>query len=270
VPETVPEAPALRYIASSPSPTLGHGLGEARDKANAMQRLPKVGEHALPPHGPSHGKVTGRNERGGTPSKVDPLNPGLLLLLVLTTAIHVPTEAVAQRAFVGLGAGASHIDPGGQFGTRRDTRPSIALRAGFGGRRVKVVLDWQRHGLGDDQPLRTDVQNGVTARIPQVLRTEFLLLGAQIYLTSGFYVRPAVGLGSNGFPVYHVPDGTSAESAEAGTEAALTAGLSAGYQLKLHRRFSLAIEASAMHSPGEDSSAGRTVVGIQLIPLLEF
>jgi hypothetical protein len=190
--------------------------------------------------------------------------------LVITAATHLPTTAVAQRVFIGLGAGASRIDPGSQFVTRADTRPSVALRAGFGGRRVKVVLDWQRHGLGDDQPLPTDYQNGTTTRIPQVLRTESLLLGAQIYLASGFYVRPAVGLGSNGFPVYFVPNGMDAESAEVSQEGALTAALSAGYHLRLHRRFSLAIEASAFRSPGEDSSEGRTVVGIQVIPLLEF
>ena len=124
--------------------------------------------------------------------------------------------------------------------------------------------------MGDDQPLPTDYQNGTTTRIPQVLRTESLLLGAQIYLGSGFYVRPAVGLGRNGFPVYFVPNGMDAESAEVSHEGALTAGLSAGYQLELHRRFSLAIETSAFRSPGEDSSEGRTVVGIQVVPLLEF
>ena len=217
-----------------------------------------------------HDGVTAQDENGGTPSRVDPLNLRLLLPLVITAATHLPTPAVAQRAFIGLGGGASRIDPGSQFLTPAATRPSIAIRAGIGGRRVQVVLDWQRHGLGDDQPLPTDYQNGTTTRIPQVLRTEFLLLGAQVDLTPRFYVRPAVGLASNGFPVYFVPDGMNAESAEISQEGALTAGLSAGYRFNLHRRFSLAIEASALHSPGEDSSEGRTVVGIQVIPLLEF
>jgi hypothetical protein len=198
------------------------------------------------------------------------LNPRLLLLFVVTAITHLPTTVAAQRAFIGLGVGASRIDPGSQFVTRADTRPSIALRAGIGGRRVKLVLDWQRHGLGDDQPLPTDYQNGTTTRLPQVLRTEFLLLGAQIYLVPGFSVRPAIGVSSNGFPVYFVPNGMDAESAEVSKESALTAGLSAGYHLKLHRRLSLAIEASVLRSPGEDSSEGRTVVGIQVIPLLEF
>jgi hypothetical protein len=201
---------------------------------------------------------------------MDPLSPRLFILLLITAATHLPTTAVAQRAFIGLGAGASRINPGSQLVTRADTRASMALRAGFGGRRVKVVLDWQRHGLGDDQPLPTDYQNGTTTRIPQVLRTEFLLLGAQIYLAPAFYVRPAIGVGRNGFPVYLVSNGVDAESAEVSHEGALTAGLSAGYHLKLHRRFSLAIEASAFRSPGEDSSEGRSVVGIQVIPLLEF
>jgi hypothetical protein len=131
-------------------------------------------------------------------------------------------------------------------------------------------VDWQRHGMGDDEPLPTDYHNGVTTRTPQVLRTEFLLLGAQIHLGSGVYVRPAVGIGSNGFPVYYVPDGSDAERAEVGMEGALTAGLSAGYRLVLDRRIALAIELSALRSPGEDSSEGRTVFGIQVMPLLEF
>ena len=190
-----------------------------------------------------------------------------LLLIVITTA-HRATTAVAQQGFIGAGAGTSRITE--SFSSAAHTRPSIALRAGFGGRRVKVVLDWQRHGLGDDQPLPSDYQNGVTTRVPEVLRTEFLLLGLQVHLTGGLYLRPAVGVAGNGFAVYYVPNGRDTESAEVGTEGALTAGLSAGYQFRLHRRFALAVEVSAMRSPGEDSSEGRSVFGIQVIPLLEF
>jgi hypothetical protein len=186
------------------------------------------------------------------------MHPRLLLLLVITAA-HMPTTAVAQRAFIGFGAGVSRIDPNSEFVAPADTRPSSSLRAGLGGRRVKVVLDWQRHGWGDGEPLPSDYQNGVQTREPEVLRTDFLLLGAEIDVSRGFYVRPALGVA-----------GFRAATAEVDLEPAVAAGLSAGYHLKLHRSFSLAIEASVLHGRGVEGVQRRTVFGIQVIPLLEF
>ncbi len=194
----------------------------------------------------------------------------LSLFLAIIGVAHVPTTVLAQKTFIGFGAGVSRIEPKASPAGPGEGRASIAARAGIGGSRVMLVVDWQRHGLGDEQPLASDYRNGITTRVPQVLRTEFLLLGAQVYLARGFYVRPSVGVGSNAFAVYDVPNGVNAESAEVSTEGALSAGLSAGYPLKLHRHFSLAIEASVLGSPGEDSSEGRTVFGIQVTPLLEF
>jgi hypothetical protein len=194
----------------------------------------------------------------------------LSLLLAIIGVTHLPTTVLAQRTSIGFGAGVSRIEPKASLVGPGEARASIAARAGIGGSRVMLVLEWQRHGLGDEQPLASDYQNGITTRVPQILRTEFLLLGAQVYLARGFYVRPSAGVASNAFAVYNVPDGIDAQSAEVSSEGALTAGLSAGYHLRLHRHFSLAIEASVLGSPGEDSGEGRTVYGIQVTPLLEF
>jgi hypothetical protein len=142
---------------------------------------------------------------------------------------------------------------------------------GLGGHRVKVVLDWQRHGWGDEQPLLTDYQNGVQTREPEVLRSDFLLLGAQIAVTSGFYVRPMVGLAGFGAPEYSVPDGINAVSARVGvSEGGPAVGLSAGYNLRLHRRFALTIEASALRASAVEGDAHRTIFGFHMTPLLEF
>jgi hypothetical protein len=79
-----------------------------------------------------------------------------------------------------------------------------------------------------------------------------------------------VGFASNAFPAYYYANGVDLDSAYVSKEGSLTAALSAGYQLRVHRRFSLAIEVSGMRSRGEDSSGERTVVGIQVVPLLDF
>lgn len=189
--------------------------------------------------------------------------------LVSVVATLVPITASAQRLFVGLGGGVSRINQPSQF-TTDETRPSAAIRAGFGAGMLKLVVDWQRHGLGDEQPLLTDYQGGITTRTPQVVRTDFLMLGAQVHLTPRFYVRPSVGVSSNAFPVYYVENGIDAQTAAISQEGGLAGALSIGYHLRVNGRFSFAIEASALRSSGEDSSGDRTVVGLQVIPLLEF
>jgi hypothetical protein len=177
-------------------------------------------------------------------------------------------DAHAQHGIVGLGTGLSRISP--EASSRGPaTRPSLLARAGLGGGPVKVVLDWQTHGLGDEQPLASDYQGGITSRVPQVLRTDFLLLGLQLQ-AGDIYVRPAVGWSSQSFAVYLVPNGVDAVTGETSSEGGPAVALSAGYRFRLANRFSLALELSALHSNGEDSSSPRNVLALQLIPLLDF
>jgi len=188
--------------------------------------------------------------------------------MFFAVATLLPSDARAQRGFVGAGAGVSRIHPQPSFGLQSATRPSLLARAGIGGGRFKLVLEWQTHGLGDDEPLITDYQNGVITRTPQVLRTDFLLLGAQVHFGQ-FYVRPAAGVSSNKFAVYFVPRDAT-ESASISQEGGLAVGLSAGCRLKVSGRISLALEASALRSGSEDSTEDRTVIAFQVVPLLEF
>jgi hypothetical protein len=197
------------------------------------------------------------------------MRSSLVTYLVIVVAALVPGKLSAQRLFVGGGGGLSRIDQESQL-TKAATRPSAAIRAGFGAGRVKLVVDWQRHGLGDEQPLSTDYQGGITTRTPTVLRTDFLLVGAQVHLTRGLYVRPSVGVNRNAFPVYFVQNGIDAQTASISHEGGIAAALSIGYHLRVTGRFAFAIEASTLRSSGEDSSGDRAVVGLQVIPLLEF
>ena len=70
--------------------------------------------------------------------------------------------------------------------------------------------------------------------------------------------------------MYYVPNGIDAQPASISHEGGLAGALSIGYHLRVNGGVSFAIEASALRSSGEDSSSDRAVVGLQVIPLLEF
>ena len=206
-----------------------------------------------------------------------PLVAALLRSLILMTiaAALLPCQALAQRrGFVGVGVGASQVSTD-RPEVQGDTRFSFGARAGYGGSRVMVVLDYQRHGFGDEEPLVSDWPSGAPtpARVPQVLEADFLLLGAQIYLNRGLYVRPALGVGRQAFASYihfTTPENGVTDSAYVGKEGLLAAGLSMGYDLKIHQRFSLGVEASLVLGSPVEGTGNRTVFGIQITPLLDF
>src|SRR4051812_14974504 len=138
-----------------------------------------------------------------------------------------------------------------------------------------VVLDYQRHGLGDEEPSVSDWPSGALTptRAPQVLEADFLLLGTQIHLHRGLYVRPALGVGRQAFASYihfTAPENGVTDSAYVAKEGLLAAGLSMGYDLKIHQRFSLRMEASLLLGSPVEGTGNRTVFGIQVTPLLHF
>ena len=195
-------------------------------------------------------------------------------LLAAVAATQLPCLAAAQgHGFIGIGGGASHISRDA-YQVPADNRFSFGARAGYGSR-VMLVLDYQRHGLGDEQPLPSDWPPGAAlpVRIPQILETDYLLLGGQFRLPRGLYVRPALGLGWRAIGHYT----NSGNSGAAGIDSAYVSkalgpavGLSMGYHLKLHPRFSLGIEASALVTAYSDGEEDSTALGIQLVPLLNF
>jgi hypothetical protein len=192
----------------------------------------------------------------------------LKFILVIALAFLLPRAALAQRGFVGVGTGFSRIRP--EYSALEvATRPSVLVRVGIGGGWLKLVLDWQAHGLADEEPRPGDYQGGVTTRVPRVLRTDFLLLGAQLQV-GDFYVRPAVGWSGQSFAAYLAPNGNDAISAETSSEGGPAVSLSTGYRFKLADRISLALELSALRSNGEDSSSPCSVLALQVIPLLDF
>jgi hypothetical protein len=109
-------------------------------------------------------------------------------------------------------------------------------------------------------------------RVPQVLGAEFLLLGAQVYLTRALYVRPALGVGRQSFATYMsfgTPEGVT-DSAFVAKEGGPAAGLSLGYNLKVHPKFSLGIETSLLVGSLVEGGDSRKAFGIQVTPQLNF
>jgi hypothetical protein len=196
-------------------------------------------------------------------------------ILVALAATQLPCQARAQgHGFIGISGGASHISRD-SYEVRADNRPSFGVRAGYGGSRVMIVLDYQRHGLGDEQPLPSDWTPGAgePVRVPQILETDFLLLGAQIRLPHGLYVRPALGMGWRALASYTRTANAPAvgiDSAYVTKASGPAAGASMGYHLKLHPRFSLGIEASVLLTAYSDGEQSSTAFGIQVAPILTF
>jgi hypothetical protein len=195
-------------------------------------------------------------------------------ILAAIAATQLPFQALAQgHGFVGVGVGASHVSTEGPA-VAADNRASWGARAGYGSSRVKIVLDYQQHGLGDEEPLVSDwpVLNVTPTRVPQVLGAEYLLLGAQINVTRALYLRPALGVGRQSFATYislSTSEGVT-DSAYVAKEGGPAAGLSLGYNLKVHPRVSLGIETSLLLTSLVEGGDSRKAFGIQVTPLLSF
>ena len=195
-------------------------------------------------------------------------------ILAAVAVTQLPCQALAQgHGFIGISGGASHVGRD-SYEVPADNRASFGARAGYGFR-VMIVLDYQRHGLGDEQPLPSDWPLGAAApvRVPQVLETDYLLLGAQFRLPHGLYVRPALGLGWRALAQYTNsgnPGAAGIDSAYVSKAVGPAAGASLGYHLRLHPRFSLGIEASVLLTAYSDGEQSSTAVGVQVVPLLNF
>ena len=198
------------------------------------------------------------------------------LILMTIAAALPPCQALAQRhGFVGVGGRRVPQVSTDRPEVQGDTRFSFGARAGYGGSRVMVVLDYQRHGLADEEPLVSDWPSGAPtpAPVPQVLEADFLLLGAQIYLNRGLYVRPALGVGRQAFASYislHVQRTASPIARMSARKGCSLPGLARGTTSKFIRGSHLGMEASLLLGSPVEGTGNRTVFGIQTTPLLDF
>lgn len=200
-------------------------------------------------------------------------------LLSLSLALVVGAAAAAPPLAAQEPAGPSFLfGLGGGYGTVRATSarasaPHGTARAGVRiSRHLAAVLELGVFGPRNESPRVGDLvvdERGVstvTVRRPRMLRTWTLLAGLQVGRRDGLYVRPALGLGSHSFAAYG--PWPAMDSAMTGSEIGPAIALSVGYALRVGPHLSLALEGVAVGSGGEDSTAGRSIVGFQVVPVL--
>lgn len=181
-------------------------------------------------------------------------------------AAHAP-RAHAQRdglvVAVGLGAGVVSKLAAGQ-GSEPGT--ALYLRVGESlARAVALQLELERHRLTDGEPRVSDVSpDGTRLRDPEVFRTTYLMASIRFASPAGFYLRPGVGLGVHAFEAYEVNQ-AAVVNARTSTEVGRAVGVAVGYEWQGWGRLAPAVEAVARWSDGEDSTAGRRVVGVNVM-----
>lgn len=138
---------------------------------------------------------------------------------------------------------------------------------------LAAVLELGAFGPRDEVPRVGDVvvdERGISTivrRRPKLLRTRVLLAGLQIGSRNGPYLRPALGLGRHTFAAYG--PWPALDSAWASSEVGGAAALTVGFPLRVGPHLRVALEGVAVRSGGEDSSVARTVVGLQVVPVLQ-
>ena len=194
---------------------------------------------------------------------------GKLLVLLFAAALTMPAEAVAQRWFAGIGGafGAVHHRETDVSAARPGAHAVLGLRVGRG---VAVGVEGTAYGLGDDEPLATDLApgSGRVERWPEVVGTQVLLAFVQVE-TAGIYLRPGIGIGRQAFPAYLVGPADEVD-AYVGHETGPAAGVTAGYAVPLGGRVSVGFEGVAVLSHGEDSSGARTIFGLRIVPTIRL
>jgi hypothetical protein len=207
---------------------------------------------------------------------------GGILLPPTPNGLYAQDAGEARRFLigVGLGVGAVVVHPGTPTSGGRDedesnSRFSLNAQARIGwraSRRVSLLLEYELHRLHDESPKASDVGPDLTVTdFADVLRTQFLLLSAQIGSRRGLFVRPGLGFGQHRFGGYIVCDVPGCRvDPHTSSEVGVAAGIVVGIVRPLSERLDLSIEGLWRYSQGEDSTIPRSAYGVQAVAVLGF
>jgi hypothetical protein len=197
-----------------------------------------------------------------------------LLATIMTFALSSPALGQARDPRFQLGAGAGVATVNANL-----TGPAIDVRAGWRvGNRISVGALFGFYGMNDEAPREGDVvPNGIDVmfgRVPNVAQVRTWNGFVQWTASSGVFIRPGGGFGWHRFAFYMpFPQNTATpqsylpgESSEMG----LIFTLAAGKEFRRSSRVGVAIEGFLVMSSGEDSSSQRTIVGVNVVPLLRW
>jgi hypothetical protein len=200
----------------------------------------------------------------------------LIGFLVLGLANPVLAQQPAPRLQVGVGVGIATETT--ELASKPFATPSLDVRVGWRvGDRVSVGALFGFYGMNDEAPLEGDlVPNGfdvIRVNTPNVAQVRTWNGFVQWTAGSGLFIRPGGGFGWHRYASYKpFPENAPpqrylpVESSEMG----LIFTLAAGKEFRRSSPVGVAVEGFFVLSTGEDSSGHRTVVGVNLVPLLRW
>lgn len=175
------------------------------------------------------------------------------------------------RVQIGAGLGGASVN-GVLFGPAIDARVSWRT-----GERITVGALFGFYGMNDERPLEGDVvPDGfrvISNRNPNVAQVRTWNGFVQWTSPSGTFVRAGSGIGWHRFAVYYpVPNTARPEKymPTESTEGGLIFTFAAGREFRRGNRVGFALEGFLVFSTGEDSSGHRTIVGVNLVPLIRW
>ena len=199
---------------------------------------------------------------------------GGVLTAILAVAVASPAFAQQPDTRFELGGGLGVATVNASL-----VGPAFDVRGGWrGGNHVTVGALFGFHGMNDEIAREGDlVPNGfkVTVnRVPNVAQVRTWNGFVQWTTDSGVFIRPGGGFGWHRYAFY-IPFPQNTASPESyipgeSSEMGLIFTLAAGKEFRRGSRVGVAIEGFLVVSSGEDSSSQRTVLGVNVVPLVRW
>jgi hypothetical protein len=195
-------------------------------------------------------------------------------------ALGLASPAFAQQPVrrlqlgAGVGVAAENTEAGGApFAT-----PSLDARVSWRvGERFSVGALFGFYGTNDQVPLEGDlVPSGsdvIVVDAPNVAQVRTWNGFVQWTTRSGLFIRPGGGFGWHRYASYAPFPETGPPQRylpHESTEMGLIFTLAAGKEFRRSSRIGVAIEGFFVASSGEDSSGHRTVIGVNVVPLVRW
>ena len=209
-----------------------------------------------------------KSSSGVSPSRVVPR--AAILVVALAGPASAQQSDPRLQLGAGVGVGTINADLVG---------PAVDLRAAYRvGNRLSIGALFGFYGMNDEVPLEGDlVPNGVfvtTNRIPNVAQVRTWNGFVQWTSPSGVFIRPGAGFGWHRYAFY-MPSPSNSPTPQSylpgeSSEMGLIFTFAAGKEFRRSSRVGVAIEGFFVASSGEDSSPHRTVVGVNVVPLVRW
>jgi hypothetical protein len=205
------------------------------------------------------------------------ITPAVLAgILTLGLASPVFAQQPVRRLQVGIGLGVALENT--EVASEPLATPSLDARVAWRvGERLSFGALFGFYGMNDEGPLESDlVVSGfdvIRISTPDVAQVRTWNGFIQWTSRSGLFIRPGGGFGWHSYASYTpFPESGPPERylPHESSEMGLIFTLAVGKEYRRSSRVGIAIEGFFVGSTGEDSSGQRTIVGVNLVPLVRW